>query len=93
MPKSGPKLQSLSYEELMWLGRERLEQLADDRLLDARTRERIEHLARFFARVVAAAGNRKSDDVFTAAGLQAIWRETAQSGALDAAIGCCPLLN
>ena len=75
------KKQSLSYDELLRTGRDVLEQLAGEDLLDGATRDRCAHLARFFERVsVMGPAKLKICDLLTEAELQNLARNGRRRG-------------
>jgi hypothetical protein len=95
------KKQSLSYEELSRGGRELMDRLADGSPLDAATRARCAHLARFFARLgqvvgqVAdrVAGRTLLGAVLSEEDLLKIWRETADKATSPLPEGQRPLIH
>lgn len=87
---------SFSYGELTFgsISAEEIARLERGDGVDPETQDRIAHLGRFFSRIgslgsVCPKGT-SLEDFLTPDELQAIWRETAESGA---DVGLCPLLH
>jgi hypothetical protein len=87
---------SLSYGELTFgsLSDEEITKLEQGDEVDSETLARIAHLGRFFSHIGSLGSELPADtrleDLLTPAELQAIWRETAESGT---DVGLCPLLH
>jgi hypothetical protein len=95
--EEGPKPKcalSLSYQELMKINPEELEELAEMGMLDTVTMARIRHVGRFFDHMCKEMpDDAVVKDVYTEEKLQSIWRETADENATDADIGLCPVTH
>jgi hypothetical protein len=87
---------SFSYGELTFgsISDEEIARLERGDGVDAQTQARIAHLGRFFSHIGSLGSVSPKgtclEDFLTPEELQAIWRETAESG-VD--VGLCPLLH